>query len=70
MQASFKCLRVDSSSFGAPPPPYPPSTLGDLAADAYVDPTAVAAVPSPSTLDDLSIRCMLEIVMTVQAAHG
>ena len=69
MRASSKCLKVDSSPSGAPPPP-PPSTSGDPATDAYVDPIAAAAVPSPSTSDDSNIRYMLETVMTVQAAHG
>ena len=69
MRASFKCPRVESSSGVAPLPPPPPFSTDDLVADAYVDPTAVAA-PPPSTSDDLDIRCMLETVMTVQAAHG
>ena len=42
---------------------------GDLTAYAYVDLTAVVD-PLPSTSDDLSIRCMLDTVMTVQATHG
>ena len=65
MRASSKRLRVESSSV-APPPP---SSSNDPTADVYVDPT-VAAVPSPSTSDDSSIRCMLDTIMTVQAAHG
>ena len=69
MQASSKCLTVDSSSSGAPPPPPPPSFTGDPAANAYVDPTT-AAVPPPSTSNDSDIRRMLETVMTVQVAHG
>ena len=69
MRASFKRPRVDSSSSSAPPPPHPP-TSGDPAADAYVDSTTVAVIPPPSISDDLSIRRMLETVMTVQAAHG
>ena len=67
MRGSSKRLRVESSS-GAPPPP-PTSSLGDLTTDAFVDPTATAN-PPPSTSNDLSIRCMLDTVMTVQAAHG
>ena len=66
MRASSKYPRVDSSSGVTPPPPY---SLGDPTTDAYVDPTA-AANPPPSTLDDSSIRRMLDIVMTVQATHG
>ena len=69
MRASFKCPRVESSSGVAPLPPPPPFSTGDLVVDAYVDPTAVAA-PSTSTSDDLDIHRMLEIVMTVQVAHG
>ena len=67
MRGSSKRLKVESSS-GAPPPP-PASSSGDLTTDAFVDPTATAN-PPPSTSDDLSIRCMLDTVMTVQAAHG
>ena len=69
MRASFKSPRVDSSSSGASPSPPPPSTLGDSVTDAYVDPTA-AATPPPSASDVSSIRRTLDIVMTVQAAHG
>ena len=67
MRASSKHPRVESSS-GAPPPPLA-SSSGDLTTDAFVDPTTTAN-PPPSTSDDLSIRCMLDTVMTVQAAHG
>ena len=59
--------RVESS-FGITPPP--PSSIGDTSTEAFVDPTTAAIVPPPSTLDDSIIRCMLETVMTVQAAHG
>ena len=59
-------LRVESSSGVTPPPP---SSTGDPTAEAYVDPTA-AVVPPSSTSNDLSIRCMLEIVITIQVAHG
>ena len=65
MRASFKRSRVESSSGVAPPP----TPSGDLTTDAYVDSTT-ATDPPPSTLDDSSIRCMLDTVMTVQAAHG
>ena len=67
MRASSKRPRVESS--GVAPPPRPPSSSGDPAADAYVDPIA-ATVPPPSTSDDFDICRMLETVMTVQAAHG
>ena len=48
----------------------PPTSTGDTTAEAFVDPTAVAVVPPPSTSDDSDIRHMLEIVMTIQAAYG
>ena len=67
MRSSSKHPRVKSSLGVAPPPP-PPSS-GDLAVDAFVDPTTTAA-PPPSTLDDSSICRMLDTVMTVQAIHG
>ena len=70
MRASSKRPGVESSSSTPPPPPPASSSLGDPATDAYVDPIAAAAVPSPSTSDDSNIRYMLETVMTVQAAHG
>ena len=67
MRVSSKRPRVESSS-GAPPPP-PPSSSGDLATDEFVDLIAAAA-PPPSTSDDSSIHRMLDIVMTIQVAHG
>ena len=66
MRASSKCPRVESSSGVAPPPP---SSSGDPTAEVYVDPT-VAATPPSSTSNDCSIRCMLDTVVTVHAAHG
>ena len=66
MRASSKHPRVESSS-GVAPPPSPSS--GDPTADEYVDSTTIVA-PPPSTSDDSSIRHMLDIVMTIQAAHG
>ena len=66
MGSSSKRPRVESSSGVAPPPP---PSLGDSVADAFVDPTAIAA-PPPSTSDDSSIRRTLDIAMTVQTAHG
>ena len=68
MQASSKRPRVESSS-SAPPPPPPPSSLGDSASDAFIDSTATAD-PPPSTLDFVSIRRMLDTIITVQATHG
>ena len=61
MRDSSKCPRIESF-FGAPPRPPPP--IGDSAADAYVDPTAVATPPS-STSDDSDIHRMLETIMTI-----
>ena len=66
MRASSKHPRVESSS-GAPPPPSPFS--GDLAVDEFIDPT-IANAPPPSASDVASVRRTLDIVMTVQAAHG
>ena len=66
MRASSKRSRVESF-FGVAPPPL--SSTCDPSAKAYVDLTVVAA-PPPSTLDESNICCMLETVMTVQAAHG
>ena len=61
MRVSSKCPRVESSSGVAPPPP---PSLGDPTTEEFVDLTAAAA-PPPSTLDDSSIPCMLDTVMTV-----
>ena len=61
IRASSKRPRVESSSGVAPPPP---SSSSDPTPNAYVDPTA-AATPPLSTLDDSSIRRMLDIVMTI-----
>ena len=63
MRASSKHPRVEPS--GVAPPP--PTSRGDIMAEASVD---LAAVPPPSTSDNSNIRRMLETVMTVQAAHG
>ena len=67
MRVSSKRPRVESSS--SAPPPSPPLSLGDPAASEFIDPTA-AATPPPFTLDDSSIRRMLDTIMTIQAAHG
>ena len=64
MRASSKCSRVESSISAAAQP-----LSGDLTAKEFVNPTA-AVDPPPSALDDSSIQSMLDIVMTVQAAHG
>ena len=68
MRESSKRPRVEPSST-APPPPF---SIGTTSGKASVDPVgaAVGAVPPSSTLDDFDIRCTLETIMTVQAAHG
>ena len=65
MKAISKRPRVESSTGDASQPP--PSS--DPFAEEFVDPTD-AVDPLPSSSSDASIRSMLEIVMTVQAAHG
>ena len=65
MKASSKCPRVESSTGAASQPP----SLGDPTAKAYVDPTT-AVDPPPSSLNDSSIRSMLDTVMTIQSVHG
>ena len=66
MRASSKRPRVESS--GVTPPS--PSSTSDTTAEESIDPVAAVPVPPPSTSDDSDIRRMLEIVMTVHAAHG
>ena len=46
-----------------------PSSSGDPTTKEFVDPTATID-PPPFALGDSSIRSVLDIVMTVQAAHG
>ena len=65
MRASSKRPRIESSS-GVTPPPL--SSGGPTTVE-YVDSTATVALP-PSISNDSSIRRMLDIVMTVQGAHG
>ena len=65
-RASFKCPRV--KPFGVAPPPS--FSTGDTMVKESIDPAAAADVPPPSTSDDSDIQCMLETVITVQAAHG
>ena len=48
---------------------YHPPSSGDPTAEKYVDPTAAIDPPS-STSGNSSIRSMLDVVITVQAAHG
>ena len=67
MRASFIRPTVETSGV-APPPPF---STSDTMAKETVDPAIAAiVVPPPSTSNDSDIRRMLEIVMTVQAAHG
>ena len=52
--------------------PPPPSSTGDTMAGEPIDNVAnatAADVPLPPISDDSDIRCMLETVITVQAAH-
>ena len=63
MRASSKRPKVVPS--GVTPPP--PSSTGDTMAGEPVD--NAADVPLPPISDDSDIRCMLETVITVQAAH-
>ena len=65
MRTSCKRPR-DEPSDVAPPSP---SSTGDTMAEEFVDLVA-ANVPPSFTLDDSDIRCMLETIMTIQAAHG
>ena len=64
MKASSKCPRVESSTGASRPP-----ISGDPTTEEFVDPIA-AVEPPASSSSDSSIRSMLDIVMTVQAAHG
>ena len=69
MRASSKRPKVVPS--GVTPPP--PSSTGDTMAGEPVDNAAdaiAADVPPPPISDDSDIRCMLQTVITVQAAHG
>ena len=67
MRESSKCPRVEP--FGTA---LPPSSTGTASGEASADPVGAAAavVPPPPTSDDFDIRCTLETVMTIQAAHG
>ena len=55
-----------ASSSGVPPPPSSTSTAAADTLDAATD----ADVPPSTALDDSDIRCTLDHVLTVQAAHG
>ena len=59
--------RPRGESSGAVPPP-PSSTGADAAEASGV--VADADVPPPTALDDSDIRCTLDHVLTIQAAHG
>ena len=48
----------------------PPSSTGVDAVEMSGAAAADANVPPPTTSDDLDIRCTLDHVLTVQAAHG
>ena len=64
LRHSFKHLRVEPSDVAHPPP----SSSSDTTARELID--HAVDVPSPPASDDSGIQHMLEIVMTVQAAHG
>ena len=66
LRASSKRPRVEPS--GVAPPS--PSSIGDITAEEPIAHVAAADVPSPPISDDFDIRRMLEIVITVQVAHG
>ena len=50
--------------------PLPPSSTGDAMAEASGAAATDVDVPPPTTSDDIDIQCMLDHVLTVQAAHG
>ena len=54
---------------GAVPPPHS-STSADAAETSGAAAAADADVPPPTISDDSNIRCPLDHVLTVQAAHG
>ena len=60
MRASFKCLRVESSTCATTQPP----SSGVPTAVAYVNPIA-AVGPLTSTSGDSSIQSMLDTIMTI-----
>ena len=64
LRHSFKHLKVEPSDVAHPPP----FSSGDTTARELID--HAVDVPSPPTSDDSGIQHMLEIVMTIQAAHG
>ena len=65
MRASFKCLRVESSTCATTQPP----SSGVPTAVAYVNSIAIVG-PLTSTSGDSSIQSMLDTIMTIQVAHG
>ena len=65
LKASSKHPRVESFIGDASRP----LTSSDPTAEEYVDPTT-AVGPLPSSSSNLSLQSILDIVMTVQVAHG
>ena len=66
LRVSSKRPRVEPSGVT----PLPPNSIGDTSVKAFVNPAAATtAVPPPFTFDNSDIRRMLEIVLTIQAAH-
>ena len=56
------------ASSGVVPPP--PSSTGTDMVEVFGAAAADGDVPPPTTSDDSDIRCMLDHVLTVQAAYG
>ena len=59
--------RLSGKSSGAVPPP--PFSTGADTVEAFGRAVADAYVPPPTTSDDSDIRCTLDHVLTIQAAH-
>ena len=60
--------RLRGASSGVGPPP--PSSTGVDTAEASGAASVDGDVPPPTNSDGSDIRCMLDHVLTVQAAHG
>ena len=69
MRESSKHPRVEPSGVSPPPPFSTGTTFGKASADP-VGATTATADPLPSTSNDFDIHRTLEVVMTVQVAHG
>ena len=69
LKVSSKRPRVEPSGVAPPPPSSTSDAIAEEPVD-HADDAAAVAVPAPPTSDDSDIRHTLEIVITVQAAHG